>query len=790
MSRLNDFVDFWLRSAKLCLLILLGVGLLQLSLYPIIQGKVVDNKDIPLEEVRISLEGEQLIEEKVTGEDGAFSFSVNKSDIYFVNFSKLGYNSKTVTIDLAQGETREISVVLERLKTLSDYQVQNQSLATGSEREGIASTRINEDAVINQRIVKADDLSGVSANLYNLSSGSSFTSMFTLRGISSVNTIDPLVGMYIDGVAQFQSYNYPINLGNISSIEILKGPQITLYGRNAMAGMIDIRTKIPPNRFSVALSGEWFSGSYNRFGGQAYDLSFSIPLKKDVAYLKTGGYVLHRPGIFYNETLGKFTDRALNFNVFLRSDVFLSDFDFFIQAKYERIREGAFPYNQDREEALSRPYFVNHNFENISHKDIGDVAFNFKVPLRYFDISSVWYYQYLKGRLEVDTDFGSSDSFIKLNLDQHLVTEETKLTSTEDSSKYVTWLVGNYFYVQKRDVVSESELGIGAVINTELDIKEVNLGLAVFGSVTYPILDNLHLIGGIRFDYDYKNVSVDKTDTSNLTGAVSTDPKREEKKHYFFWSPKLALNFYIDELNLLFLSGSRGFRVGGLNTFTSQPNRLLYEPENTWNAEFGVKSRFVPEYKGTLQTSVFYIYWNDPQVNVFLPTAQNVFEFGIINATSAHSVGVELELDLPIYWGFSVGGAYGFSRSVFLDFTTINGEQVKGKFQPYVPQHTIATFLQHQFDFELLSKRDAVINRFDFKYISKVFYNPENNLEQDGYYLLNYTFNFRINGIIATFWIKNIIDTRYFDFAIPFGNRLTPKWGEPRTFGGKISFIF
>jgi iron complex outermembrane receptor protein len=596
--------------------------------------------------------------------------------------------------------------------------------------------------------------------------------------------------MYIDGVAQFQSYNYPIHLGNVESVEVLKGPQITLYGRNALAGIIDIKTKVPPNRFSISTSGEWFSGRNLKFGGHTYVLATSFPMVRNKAYLKLGGFYNKKIGSFYNAIINKPTGGAEVYNVYLRSDFFFPFWEFYFQTKFERVRENPFPYNNNKEEAFRTPFFVYHNRNNFSQKDIIDNVLNFKIILKYFDISSVWSYQYFLGKLDIDTDFSISKSFLKLNFKQHVFTGENKMTSTEDSSRYFSWTAGNYFYFQKRDILSDSEFNIGISQNTYLNIKEVNLGFALFGNITYPILENFHFIVGFRGDYDYKKANIDKKITDLISSVIKKIPNRLEEKHYYIFSPKIAINYYFDKLNLAYFSFSRGFRVGGINTFTSRIDKLLYKPEDNWNLELGFKSSFVPSYKGSIVVNVFYIYWNNPQINVFLSRADSIFDFGIINANKSQSIGVELEAELPIIWGFKTGGTYGFSKSTFINFIGTDGKQLKGKLQPYIPQHMLLAYLQHKLDFELLSNKDAFINRFDFKYISKIYYNPQNTQEQLGYYLLSYTMNVRINGIIATFWIKNLLDNRYLDFALPFGLRLTPKLGEARTFGGKISFIF
>ena len=751
-----------------------------------ITGKVLDEDGNALASVLINLEKDEsdgspvAVSTLLSGLDGNFTIPVPQPNFYFLRFTKQGFQTRTITLTVTPERNQSIEVTLKKINVLEEVRVTRQRNSSLSERDAVASTILDEETIRNIKIEKVDDLSSVSASLLNVNTGSSLTSFFSLRGISSANTTDPLVGLYLDDVAQFQSYNFPIHLNGITSIEILKGPQLTLYGRNAMGGIIDIKTKKPLNRLSVNASGDW--GNY---GLQKYNFSMAVPLVKQVALLNFGGFYNLVDGYFRNTFLNKNTGGEQSFGAFLGTDLFFKNLEFSLGTKYERNDEEAFPYNDNRAATEASPYTLSHNVDNRNLKNTVDNFFKVKLPIQFFVLNSITTYQYFDNQLDFDLDFSAIDaSRLNLNFDSHLFTQEFKVNSTSLSSEIFSWVAGTYIYYQRRNINSEFFL-INA--KTQINTEENAAGVALFGSVTYPIIPQFHLIVGLRGDYDYRGSEI------NRLTFLGPEPLSENEKNNFNYAPKVGFNFYPLEELLIYISGTRGYRNGGINPFVSDETKVLYDSESSWNAELGLKYDF---FGGNLSTSVYYIFWQNQQVNVVFASSSSLFEFGIVNAGRSQNIGYELELTSPRLWGVTLGGNFSYIYSRFLDFELENFSKelvdVSDNKQTFVPDLSTAVFLEYKYSFELFSERDHFAIRGTFKYIGEIIFDAFNEESQSPYYLLDITSNFQIAGFILSFWMKNLLNQKYYSLIFPTSiPSLAPnKLGDPRTFGGKISFIF
>ncbi len=764
---------------------LLLIFFINVSLLAKITGKVTDESSIGVASVLIALEKDTgdgnpvQIDTTLSDLQGNFSFEIPVADVYFLKFVKRGFDDRTITLTVSGDQA--ITVALKKINVLNEVRVERVRNKNLSERDAVSSTVLDEEEVRNIKIDKVDDLSSVSASLLSVNTGSSLTSFFSLRGVSSANTTDPLVGLYIDDIAQFQSYNFPIHLNNITSIEILKGPQLTFYGRNAMGGIIDIKTQKPLSRLSVNLNGDW--GNY---GLQKYNASLTVPLVNEVALLNFGGFYNFVDGYYRNTTLEKNTGGEESFGAFLGTSLFFRNLEFDIGTKYERNDEEAFPYSQNLAETEASPFTITHNQDTRNIKQTIDNFVKIKFPIEYFVFNSVTTYQYFNNDLIFDLDFSNiADSTLDLDFNSHLVTQEFKLNSTSLSSEYFSWLSGSYLYYQNRNISS------GFLFNdntTKVGTRENAAGVALYGSVTYPIIPAIHLILGLRGDYDYRGSIISRTTFGG------EEPDVTDEVHDFNYAPKLSLNFYpVDDL-LIYISGTRGYRNGGINAFVSDSEKVLYSSESSWNAELGLKYGF---FGGSLSSSLYYIYWQNQQVNVVFTSDSSLFEFGIVNAGQSQNLGYELELATPNFWGFTVGGNFSYIYSRYLDFQledfTNERQDVSGNTQSFVPNLSGAAYLEYKLPFEQsLAETDNFTIRTTFKYIGEVFFDSFNAQSQKPYYLLDVTANLQLAGFILSFWMKNVLNQEYYSLIFDTGIAdLTPnKLGDPRVFGVKISLIY
>ena len=760
-----------------------------------ITGKVANSGGERLSSVEIFVRyGAQVVLETKSSKDGEFSFTLKNSGIYSIFFSSSGAKQKTIILNIIPGRENEpLDVVLEDIAKLDIVVADDFGNARGTENKVLQVTTFDNRAIEERAINDVSDLSGSSANVYALDTGSSSSTYLALRGITSVGTLDPVVVFYVDGVAQFQSINNPLQLANIDSVQIYKGSQTTLFGRNALAGVIEIRTKRSEKRLGGNASFE-----LNSKLKHSYTLNFSFPIFKEMIFGKMGGFFSMHDGDFYNSTLGKRVDGHLNYSVYGEYDFIISPFfEFTLLGKYEAIDEEAFPYigggttfERNLELALRHPYNVNYNVDNRNKKQTGEGTVKIRHENDYLALVSVTTYQNLTNSIVLDTDFSDTDlGSTSLGSDIHLVTEELKLFATELTSRYLDWTVGTFIYYQNNQSKTSISVNNDLVRTLDfavshLDVKQNNFGIAFFGNINVGLSERVTLVLGSRFDVDLKKAN-GKRDLQQEDGTTNVGFSFDRQVIDFFYTPKLAFQFQLAPEFSIFTSVTRGFRSGGLNTFVGDEDNLTYKKETSWQTEIGAKVNNEGR-RGNF--SFFYTYWQDQQVNVFFEG--DFFQFGLFNAKKSYALGLEMESSLPIIYGFSLDNTMGFSFSRFLDYTTQSGERITNNAQPYIPESTFSFALNHEYTLNFNSFDFTHINRLEYRYIQEIFYDPENTIRGGGYGLLNYTTTFRIYNVSLSVWFKNILDARYVAFSLPFGGIIPVRLGDPFTFGSRVSVYF
>ncbi|BBM89819.1 hypothetical protein COTS27_01529 [Spirochaetota bacterium] len=825
----------------------IGIGLfvptmLEARLISVV-GKVVANADSRgLSNTLLSVldVNGNVVRTAVSDRKGDFSFSIDVADDIangdlVLKVESLGYEPQTLVyqsrspkpaapeeaLDEEVEETTEASsagvttttkvftegtllVRLDKIRKLREYVVRKGSRLSDKERQSISTTTLTEEDVESLRIRDVRDLTAVSANLFSLNSESAFGSFFSLRGISSINTFDPLLVFYIDDVARFQSQNVPLHLFNVESIQILKGPQLTLYGRNAMAGVIDIKTKKPDKPFAVAISTEGelpfvfssplapelnnpfpFKGKLNLF--------FSTPLGYKDSYFRSYTSFVGTDGFVRNTAFNKYTggelswDTAIEFILPLTIGTTMT-----LIGKYGQSEKEIYPYAETIEAAFATPYQVEHNLDNFSKRETGEFTMKFSAEFKYLNLLSTTTYHNFLNRMLIDADF-SLDSLGEVSLDfkQNVFTQEIRITSTSLSEQYFSWLVGVYFYLKDEDYGLDFELFPAPLLPPATVIRgsELATGTAIFNSLTFPLLpDTVALIVGNRLDIEtrrHKSTNRANQDENNPAVSpgnplITTNDERFLKAYY---TGKLALTSVLLQGLEQFVSFATGFRSGGINLFTTQNERLFYNREYSLHTELGFRGTFAPI---DFSLGFFYIYWLNQQFTQAFTDAPGIFEFGIINLDGpSHNYGIEYEMDWRIPYGFGIDTVIGYTESTRVIYT---------------PKLTLAVGLRHSYEVRNGFFRN--INRLEYRFLPEVFFelSKNDNLKQSAYGLLNFSSSFYISkSFFVSLWMKNILDERYIAFVLPFGKLPSragsrqleaTKLGDPATFGFKVSYTF
>ncbi|MDF1575833.1 MAG: TonB-dependent receptor [Bacteroidales bacterium] len=642
-------------------------------------------------------------------------------------------------------------------------------------------------SVKNDRIGSTTDLTGPIPNLYMPDYGSRLTSPIYIRGIGSrINS--PSVGFYMDEVALFEKAAFDLDLYNIERIEVLRGPQGTLYGRNTLGGIVHVITREPDNRPGLGISAEL--GTY---GNQQYQVMLENPVVRDRLYVQVNGYYRTRNGFHINQFNGEAVDGMnsgggsikLLFHPSPRSKITLS-------TSLDLSSEGAYPYAVVTEDGDELP--INYDHESSYQREMTGTSLRYERTGDVITINSISSFQSLKGLQDIDQDFTPDDLFtVTQDQDQKLFTQEIRIGNTDNRSR-LNWVTGIYGFYQANDQEVGVEFGLDGITRFRLPYESysykklndmTNYGLAMFGQGTLSdlLVRDLSLTLGMRVDYE--NDALDYYYERYPDGATVPTEDFESGFDFFEILPKLSLNYKWSENQMNYLSVTRGYKSGGFNTTFEREEDRSFLPEYSWNYEMGWKASLESK-KANLRMALFYIDWEDLQVYQPVPSGRGSM---LKNAASAFSQGIELEVSLLPVSNLRITGNLGYSDTRFVDFTPDPDETLNysGNKVPYVPDLT--GFLSASFRVPLKGDifHDLVFSA-NWREIGKIFWNDANEYFQEAYGLLAANMAIGISDFTLRLWTANLLNTSYRSFQFESLGLVYAQPGRPRSFGLTLSY--
>ncbi len=594
---------------------------------------------------------------------------------------------------------------------------------------------ISPQAINGRQIDALKDLSSFVPNLYIPDYGAKLTSAIYIRGIGARSS-GQSIGLYVDNVPYLDKSTFDFELTDIQRIEVLRGPQGTLYGRNAMGGIVNIYTLSPfeYQGTKLAVSG----GNYGQFKAKA-----SHYMKAgDKIGLSLSGYYDRNNGYFTNIHTGKKADHLESAGGRFKFDWHATPkFTVGYTLSYDYVDQGAFPYGLYNKETRS---IAPVNIGDSSNYNRNVLTNNLLLEYRTdkFVVSSTTGYQYFKDDMIMDQDFSPKDIFTINQLQkQHAFSEELAIRSlTSTNYQWSFGLYGFYNDLHTDGPVTFKEDGIKDILQpifTNIKKNNPNMpfylwimdnqlyipgsfdtpsyGIALFHQSTYNNLftKGLSLTAGIRLDYEKQEM--DYTSTAKMRMGVSADSLgqhitelpgieptiMDEHTSQDFWEvlPKVSLKYECTPYTFTYLSIAKGYKTGGYNVQMSADlmqaqmqydmmNKFMpsgatkpkpiedvaaYDPEKSWNYELGIRSELV---KGKLfsELTLFYMDVKDMQITKFVDSGNGRY---LSNAGKARSLGVEASMRALITNELSADLNYGFTKATFRDY--IHETQSNGK---------------------------------------------------------------------------------------------------------------
>ncbi len=692
-------------------------------------------------------------------------------------------------------------------------------------KSAITSTVLDFKSIEQRGIGGIKDIITSAPNFYMPDYGSRMTSSIYVRGLGT--RIDqPVVGMTVDNVPIADKNLYDTTLPDIERIEVLRGAQSTLYGRNTMCGVVNIYTLSPLRYQGIKVRAEYGSRNSYKAGASAY-FKHKAGMGSSVSaqFAHTDGYFRNH----YNSSLLERSNNADLRTKFQWRKNFLS-LDNTLAVSY--LRQNGYPYS----------YVGAADTNKEQHSDlIGKICYNDPASYNRFAVTegltarhdweritltSITAYQYLDDHMVMDQDFLPLSYFtLEQAKQQHDISEDIIIRS-RTQSRY-KWMAGAFaFYKHQamqapvtflRDGIDnlilkninehsgypgeyhwgKADGSQGDTLLLGSDFITSTVGWALYHESTLEAGRWLFTLG-IRLDSEhiamryhnftdsYYTAIPNDSSKSPAEVALKIDDRDRLKKNFMEVLPKFTATYSLNNHNTLYLSLSKGYKAGGFNTqmFSEVLQRrikdymglyqeldvldiITYDPEKSWNGEIGGHfstndRRFRADF------ALFWIECIDQQLTVF-PAGQTTGRM-MTNAGSTRSFGVEASLNYNPIEGLNFGASYGYTNARFRKF--IDGvNDYAGNTIPYAPQNTLQ--LQASYTLQLSSKQfKALTFSLNGYGAGRIYWNESNSLSQPLYATLDGTVRLEGKRWAVDVWAKNITNSHYDLFYFEsMGNR-------------------
>lgn len=646
-----------------------------------------------------------------------------------------------------------------------------------------------------------------------------------IRGIGNENyTIsgDPGVAVHSDGVYVARAAAGLFDLFDIQRVEVLRGPQGTLYGRNATGGVINVIPNTPQAEFSGRLSASY--GNYDAFRMDGY---INAPLSDSVA-IRIAALGNYRDGFTRNTNAAAAArgfGRLDSKDVFaLRAQVantddgpfsarlafeYLND-DSNLSAYKYRNRPNALPTSDfgGGAQAFTKPFLrtVNQGFElNIpgTNRRIANdddvfktvqkgIALHLGYDFGNVSLSSISGFRDTKFNWLNDGD--GADIFFVNYLQQDSSKQYSQEFQLSGGGEKIEWLAGAFYFRETGEsfIALPFPFGANLPFYITIDGTAKTRALAGFGEVRWNVTDRLKVTLGGRYSSE-KRAAAYRYEI-NFGAPVVANPDLKETFNAF--TPRLVVNYELtDDLNI-YASATRGFKSGGFNLLAIQPS---FDPEKLWSFEGGFKATFGGG-RGFVNGNVFYTDYKDVQVQQIVNLSSV-----LTNAAAATIKGAELEVGYRERKGLEAGGTLAFLDATYDKFCTgdptqptapisagcnaANPIDLTGNRFPRAPKWTLSGYLGYTAD---LGRGGSLGARVDVRYQSLTYFTQFNRplISQNGYTLVNgrVTWTSADEKFAFSAFANNLTNKKYFTEVLESGAFNPQLVGQgyvapPRTYG-------
>lgn len=537
----------------------------------------------------------------------------------------------------------------------------------------IAMTALAPSALEAKATMNIGDLQGAAPNvLITAQSTGAGTANTSIRGLAFADvekSFDPTIAIVVDGVFIGTSTGQFLDFFDTESIEVLRGPQGTLFGRNTIGGVINIKRTRP--------TGEWggkFQASYGSYDTWTASGVVNLPIIDGVLAAKAFYYHSQTDGFYYNATAGQRVGGTNNEN-FGASFLLTPSSNFDALLTVEKQVQNFQPVQSNIANsseafcAFEPEVECNRNTTSDLYTVFGDVApghysspavtLEMNLDLGAVKLTSVTGYRTSDESVQFDADSSSADLYY-VDRVQNYKQFSQELRAAGKIVDSLDYVIGAYYYHHSYDLLQKTRL-FGSELPNPQFATGTSKSYAAFGDFNWAFADRWRLSFGGRFTHDKKT----------FTNAFLPVQIGGGSKGFNKFTPKVGIDFRPTDDHMLYGSWSRGYRSGGFSNRaqTVDSSSLPFGPETVDSFEIGAKTAFFDR-KLLFNIAAFYSKYSDLQQSTTIPGGPTGNQTVITNVGSARIKGIEIDFTAKPVPHLTLSGGLGYLKSHFSGFIT------------------------------------------------------------------------------------------------------------------------
>jgi iron complex outermembrane receptor protein len=624
----------------------------------------------------------------------------------------------------------------------------------------------------------------------------------SIRGISTLARnigLESGTSLFIDGVYAGRPDTFDMALLDVDQVDILRGPQGTEFGKNTIAGVIQIRTREPSD--DPYLDWQVGGGNYGDFfarGTLNGPIAQDVDASASVGYSRHDGYYRHLSGGKDADSLGLLSWRAaVKFAP--------SDTTKFI-LRTDGLRDRSVPgFFQARDLAGfppgfpgSQPHHIDNNRPDSLSRDDYGVSLTGQLELAGLDLTSITAYRHAAYDASLDddqeqVDFVAADRFGDRS---KLFTQELRAAGGSGPVKY---LLGLYYFNQV--VTTNRNLTLGIDLGVPMPLPLLTQGRvkteseAAFGRLDYSPIERITVSLGLRYTHEVKRARMTQDDVTGILSFMGfPDLQYSRRSSDDNLSPTATVSVKLSPQATLYGRFARGFKCAAFNIdIASATDGLFAGPEKATSYEVGVKAELL-DHRLSFGIDAFHVDYDDLQVSQILGGG-----ISLTNAGRARAQGIEAEASLQAADWLRLQGSAGILDAKYKRFQNCGvplslgggATDCSGNLMVMAPKFTA------HWAVEVTQPvgADHVFARLDVAYRSSVFFEPTNSPRFEGRAraLLNLRVGYARPSWQIVGWVENLTNKvyeTYMDDRSAIGVLRTTAWGVPRTYGVTLSGRF